>query len=134
ERIKSDKEYSEEGVTYIRRLLPRTEEIVVEGRDVSVDNAWLHSLLDSYAAETDGQQRLAKLNEVGGRLRALDGHLRHADAGTGEQGTTREKIREILSRPAYQPERETAIGGFVKRVLKKVRGFVGDVLSALGRL
>ena len=134
ERIKADKDYSEEGVGYIKHLLPRTEPIEVEGREVSVDNTWLYVLLDSYAAEKDPQQRIAKLNEVAGRLRALDENLRRAEAATSEQGNPRDKVREILSRPAYQPEQETAVGGFIKRVLREVRGFVGEVLSSLGRL
>jgi hypothetical protein len=134
ERIKTDKDYSEEGVSYIKRLLPRTEPIEVEGREVSVDNTWLYVLLDSSLAEKDPQQRIAKLNEVVGRLRALDEHLRLASAATSEQGSPRDKIREILSRPAYQPEQETVVGSFIKRVLRKVRGFAGEVLSSLGRL
>lgn len=134
ERIKTDKDYSEEGVSYIKRLLPGTEPIEVEGREVSVDNTWLYVLLDSYTAEKDPQQRTGKLNEVAGRLRALDEHLRLAAAATSEQGSPRDKIREILSRPAYQPEQETVIGSFIKRVLRKVRSFMGEVLSALGRL
>ncbi len=135
ERIKSDKDYGEEGVSYIKRLLPRSEQIEFERREVTVDNSWLYVLLDSYTAESDPQRRNAVLNEVAGRLRALDEHLRRAEAAaSGETENSRDKIREILSRPAYQPERETAIGGFVKRIFRKVRGFIGEVYSSLTRL
>src|SRR5712664_3998005 len=65
-RIKADKDYSEEGVSYIKRLLPRSEEIEFEGRELTVDNTWLYVLLDSYAAEKDAQQRIARLNEAAG--------------------------------------------------------------------
>lgn len=134
ERIKADRDYREEGVSYIKHLLPRTESIEVEGVAVSVDNNWLYALLDSYVAEKDAQQSTAKLNEIAGRLRALDEHLRRAEIASNQEGSSRDKIREILNRPAYQPEQETAIGGFMKRVLRKVRGFVGEILSSLGRL
>lgn len=134
ERIKADRDYSDEGVSYIKHLLPRTESIEVAGGEVPVDNNWLYTLLDSYAAERDPQQSTSKLNEVAGRLRALDEHLRHAETAANQQEGTRDQIREILNRPAYQPEQETAIGGFIKRVLRKVRGFVGEILSSLGRL
>lgn len=135
ERIKADKDYGEEGISYIKRLLPRSEQIEFEGRETPVDNTWLYVLLDSYAAEKDPQQRTARLNEAVGRLRALDAHLRRAEAAESSQaGDPRDKIREILSRPAYQPEQETAVGAFVKKVLRKVRGFVGEVYSALTRL
>ena len=133
ERIKTDRDYSQEGVGYIRRLLPRTEQVEFEGREMSVDNTWLYISLDSYNAESDPQQRLAKLNEIAGRLKALDEHLRNA-VTEGKQSNPRDKISEILNRPAYQPEQETAIGALTKRVLRKVRGFLGEVLSSLGRL
>lgn len=135
ERIKADKEYNEEGISYIKRLLPRSEQIEFEGRETPADNTWLYVLLDSYAAEKDPQQRAARLNEAVGRLRALDIHLRRSEAEASSQvGNPRDKIREILSRPAYQPEQETAVGAFVKKVLRKVRGFVGEIYSALTRL
>jgi Domain of unknown function (DUF4129) len=135
ERVKADKDYSEEGVSYIKRLLPRSEQIEFEGRQMSVDNTWLYLLLDSYAAEKDPQQRIARLNEAAGRLRALDDHLRRAEAAaSGELSDSRDRIREILSRPAYQPEQETPVGAFVKKVWRKVRGFVGEIFSALTRL
>lgn len=134
ERIKTDKEYGEEGINYIKRLLPGTEQIEFEGREVAVDNTWLHVLLDSYSAEKDPQGRIAHLDEAVGRLRALDDQLRRAEAASGEPGNQNDKIREILSRPAFQPEQETAVGGFVRRVLRKVRGFFGEIGSALQRL
>ena len=135
ERIKSDKDYGEEGVSYIKRLLPKSEQIEFERREVTVDNSWLYVLLDSYSAETDPQRRNAVLNEVTGRLRALDEQLRRAEAASsGETESSRDKLREILSRPAYQPEQETAIGSFIKRIFRKVRGFIGDVYSSLTRL
>jgi len=134
ERIKVDRDYKDEGVSYIKHLLPRTESVEVEGTEVSVDNTWLYVLLDTYSGEKDPQQSTARLNEIAGRLRALDEHLRYAETATNQQGSPRDKIREILNRPAYQPEQETAIGGFVKRILRKVRGFVGEILSSLGRL
>ena len=134
-RIKADADYSEEGISHIKELLPRSEQIEFDGRQMSVDNTWLYVLLDSYAAEKDPQQRIARLNEAAGRLRALDDHLRRAEAAaSGELSDSRDKIREILGRPAYQPEEETQVGAFVKKVWRKVRGFVGEILSALTRL
>jgi hypothetical protein len=135
ERIKADREYSEEGVTYIRRLLPRTEKIEFEGREVSVDNNWLYEMLDSYDSEKDPQQRLAKLNDISGRLRSLDDHLRRAEvSGSVDSNDAGERIREILSRPAYQPEPETPIGAFLRKVMRKIREFLGEIYMALTRL
>ena len=47
ERIKTDKEYGEEGVSYIKRLLPRSEQIEFEGGETLVDNTWLYVVLDA---------------------------------------------------------------------------------------
>jgi hypothetical protein len=107
ERIKTDEDYNEEGISYIKRLLPRSEQIDFEGRETPVDNTWLYVLLDTYAAQKDPQQRTALLNDAGGRLRALDAHLRRAEAAAHDQlEDPRDKIRDILSRPAFQPERD----------------------------
>jgi hypothetical protein len=135
ERIKSDRDYGEEGISYIKRLLPRSEQIEFERREVTADNSWLYGLLDSYTAETDPQRRNGILSEVLGRLRALDEQLRRAEAAaSGQTESSRDKIHEILSRPAYQPEQETAIGGFIKRLFRKARGFLGEIYSSLTRL
>ena len=135
ERIKADREYGDEGIVYIKRLLPKSEQIEFDGREVSVDNRWLHEMLDAYASEKDPQQRIAKLNELSGRLRSLDDHLRRAEtAGSLDSSDAGEKIREILSRPAYQPEPETPIGAFLKKVMRKIRGFLGEIYTALTRL
>jgi Domain of unknown function (DUF4129) len=135
ERIKTDIEYSEEGVTYIRRLLPTSEKIEFDGGEVAVDNGWLYTSLDSYTAENDPQQRIAKLNEISGRLRALDEHLRRVESLDSNDTTgARAKVRDILSRPAYQPEQETVVGAFIKKWLKKARGFLGEIYAAFARL
>jgi hypothetical protein len=135
ERIKTDRVYEEEGTTYIKRLLPRSEQIEFENREVEVDNSWLYLTLDAYTAEKDPQQRVAKLNEASGRLRALDDHLRRAETPESPAGANAsDKIREILSRRAYQPERDTAVGRFIKEVMRRIRSVIGTVYSALTRL
>ena len=136
ERIKSDKEYEEEGISYIKRLLPRTEDVELEGVSTQVNNSWIYVLLDSYAAEKDAQNRMALLNEAVGRLRALDAHLRRAEAetGTSQPENARERIRDILSRRAFQPEPETPVGAFIKKVLVRVRRFVAELYLSLTRM
>jgi len=134
ERIKTDEAYNEEGISYIKRLLPRSEQIEFDGRATTVDNTWLFVLLDSYSAQNDPQQRTALLNEAVGRLRALDVHLRSAEAESSQNDDPREKLREILSRPAFQPEPETVIGALIKKVLRKVRGFMSEIYFTLMKL
>lgn len=136
-RIKADREYSDEGVSYIKKLLPRTEQIEVEGRVVTVDNTWLHEGLGDYEKETDAQRRLAKLNEMEGWLRELDEHLRRAEspaASEADASESRERLRSILARPEFQPEQETRLGRLVKEVRQKIANFLGEIYSAFGRL
>jgi hypothetical protein len=135
-RIKADREYSEEGVSYIKKLLPKTEQIEVEGRVVTVDNTWLHEGLGDYEKETDAQRRLAKLNETEGWLRELDEHLRRAEsaASEAEASESRERLRSILARPEFQPEQQTRLGRLVKEVRQKITNFLGEIYSGFGRL
>src|SRR5262245_1965165 len=106
ERIKKDSDYSDEGVSYVKRLLPRSEEVEFDDHVVVADNDWLHQLLDSYEKESDRQQQLAKLNEAAGRLKALDSQLRAAESErvADSSGDPREQARDILSRKEYQPQ------------------------------
>lgn len=134
ERIKADADYSEEGVDYIKRLLPQSERVELAGREVTVDNSWLHKLLESYSSQSDQQQSLATLNETLGRLRALDDHLRRAQGGVNSETNPRDKVREILSRPAYHPPEETAAGTFIKSIFRKVRAFKDELLAGFRRL
>jgi Domain of unknown function (DUF4129) len=136
-RIRTDQEYGEEGVSYIKKLLPRTEQIEVEGGAVTVDNTWLHEALDGYEKETDAQRRLAKLNQAEGWLRELDEHLRRAQSvAAGDAGAreAREKLRSILMRREFQTEQETRLGRLVKEVRQKITDFLREVFSAIGSL
>jgi hypothetical protein len=133
ERIKADRDYGDEGIAYIKRLLPRSEQIEFDNRSVEVDNTWLYVLLDTYAAQKDPQQRVAMLNEAVGRLRALDEQLRKSEAAASSDQNAREKIREILSRRAYRQEQDTAIGAFVKRVKRKVDVILLEIKMTLIR-
>jgi Domain of unknown function (DUF4129) len=135
-RIKTDEAYSGEGVATIRKLLPESEQVSLEDRTFIVDNAWLHGLLDSYESASGPQQRNSYLEEVEGRLRALNAHLRQSEEASteGASGQPRERIREILSRPEFQPKQESRIARFFKEVWKTITDFIGELWSALRRL
>jgi len=135
ERIKVDREYREEGITAIKHLLPKSESVEFDGGTISVDNAWLYQLIDQYESEAEGPPKAAKLTEIAGRLRALDAHLRKADAAeSNDSDTAHKKIEEILSRRAYQPEPEAPLSSFIKRGLKKVQEFLDEIRLAVRRL
>lgn len=46
----------------------------------------------------------------------------------------RDKVREILSRPEFQPKRENPITSFFKNIWDEIKGFFGDIFEALSRL
>ena len=136
-RIRTDAGYEEEGLNTIRRLLPESEKVQVEGSSVMVDNAWLHDLLESYETEGDPQRRLAYLREAEHRLRALDKHLldpKSFAAGDTATGDPREKVREILSRPAFQPRKESPIARFLKDTWNSIANFLRETFEAIMRL
>ncbi|MEK6302752.1 MAG: DUF4129 domain-containing protein [Acidobacteriota bacterium] len=136
-RMKADPEYGEEGVSYIKKLLPKSEEIGVEDGVVTVDNTWLHQALDGYEKETDASQRQAKLDETEAWLRELDEHLRRSQSPPASEvrsSEAREKLRGILAQPEFQQEQETRIGKVVKEIRQKITAFLGEIYSAFGRL
>jgi hypothetical protein len=46
----------------------------------------------------------------------------------------RVKVREILSRPQFQPKRENPITAFLKKVWNEIANFFNEIFSALSRL
>ena len=132
-RIRTDRDYGEEGIAYIKKLLPGTEEIEVEDGVVTVDNSWLHQALDGYQKENDAQKQLATLNQAEGWLRDLDDHLRRAQSfeGGADANESREKLRSILMRREFQTEQETRLGRFVKEVRQRITEFLREILSAI---
>ena len=140
ERIKADRiEYEDQGLEAIRTLLPESAEIEIEGsaKPFHADNTWLHSKLDSYEDEDDPQQKLAKLNEVGGWLSALDENLLRAEeASTSklDSADSRARIREILNRSDYQPKTESRLGRFIRSVWKTISEFLSELYQAFVRL
>src|SRR5215831_19409024 len=146
DRIKADSDYEPEGLDAIRKLVLRYEQVEAGGDTITVDNTWLYVLLDSFAAQKGAQERLAILNEAGGRLNALDKQLvayeeslhrasRQSDAsGAGDLATKRAQLRRILDRPEYREKPEDPIAAFIQKVRSHVYQFFARLLQRLFRL
>ncbi len=137
ERIKADPIYAEEGIEHIRELLPISETVYMNAQNIKVDNAWLHTLITTYQIEKDPQIQLAKLTEAGGRLRALDDHLREIDLAQmseAEQKNPRTRVQEILNRPEFKPKNQNKVVAFIKGIWDGVRNFFSEMLEAVRRL
>src|SRR5262245_20814629 len=136
ERIKKDRPYASEAISYLKELLPKYEQIDYNGQLVTVDNTWLHTLLDSYEHETASTGNLGKLNEIEGRLRALDEHLIEAEGSKADSGGIEDKsvaLRDILSRPEYKPKPEDPLTVLLRNVKNKIFEAISRILRALGQ-
>jgi hypothetical protein len=130
DRIKTDEQYGEEGVSYIKELLPRSEEVETGSGTIKVDNAWLHRVLDEYRSQEDPQKRLAKLNEAAGRLRALSEHLESAGPEQ-EAAQSRDRIKEILQRAEYREKTEDRLTALIKRIRNEILEFIRDLFARI---
>lgn len=130
DRIKADPQYSDEGITHLKELLPKTEEVRTETGTVTVDNSWLHSMLDEYKAQNDPQQRLSRLDDAAGRLRALNEHVQDVEEST-ESGQTREKLEEILRRSEYREKGEDKLTALIKRIRNEILKFFQDLIMRI---
>jgi hypothetical protein len=94
-------------------------------------------LINQYQLEVDAQLRLAKLTQAGGRLRALDDHLREmelAQMTEAEQNNPRMKVQEILSRPEFKPKKQNQVVAFIKGIWDSITSFFSEMLRAIRRL
>jgi hypothetical protein len=71
------------------------------------------------------------------KLRALDKQLldhKSVAAADTRTGDPREKVREILSRPAFQPRKESPVGRFFKETWNSIVNFLRETFEAIMRL
>jgi hypothetical protein len=129
ERIKTDSQYSEEGASYVKRLLPKSERVDANGQPMMVDNTWLHILLDSYLSEHNPQRKRAELDEAAGRLIALDQHLRSLIDHTARNNASaeRERLRQILARPEFQTQDKSPMAAFIKKLKQRIANALRDL-------
>lgn len=134
QRIKTDESYSEEGISYVKKLLPATEQIESRDKVIDVDNQWLHDKLDEVAAEPDKKQQEEMLDEIHGSLEALDGELIHAEdisrEGVIREGT-KEKLKNILAAEQYREKKESPITKLINETRQKVKEFLTRIYVKL---
>ena len=119
-------------IGYIKSLIPRSEQVEMQGQTIPVDNNWLYALLDSYEAESDQQKQEAKLHEAYERLYALDEHLQLALEAESEDGEQqRAKIREILARREYQEKSESPLTKLIKKVRQQIIDLIRNIYTKL---
>ena len=121
------------GVRQIKELLPKSESVKGEDQVVTVDNSWLHESLASYEAQRNRRKRMEQLTEIGARLSALEARLVGTEeaAPNSEAGGPKERIKEVLSRPAYREKTDNPVTSFIKEIRRKVLNFFGELLRKI---
>jgi hypothetical protein len=126
-------EDTEEGVRQVRKLLPKSENVEMESQVVTIDNTWLHEMLASYEIEANQRKRMEQLTEIGSRLGALETKLGslNENGREAEAENPKDRIREVLSRPAYREKTDSPITAFIKETRRKIISFIEDVLRKI---
>ena len=108
----------------VRRLLPVTERVDVQGSTLDVSNQWLHDTLEAAVGETDPIKRDHILGALDERLAAIEERAAElATAGTASRAKDEDKrkLGEILSRAEYQPPKppeESAVQRWIRQFLE----------------
>jgi hypothetical protein len=130
ERIMTDENYSEEGLSYVKKLLPVSEQVETKGKIIEVDNRWLHKKLDAASAEKEREPRAIILNDIYGSLQSLDLQLIDAEDITRESATTddaKERLKRILAQEQYLVKKESPITKFINETRKKVKDMLIEI-------
>ncbi len=131
ERMKKDNVYLEEGVSTIKSLIPLSEQVEMDGRDVTVDNQWLYDDLEGLEAvnitQTDRQAILDDLKE---KLDALDNQLVQAEDISKEGAAKQQlqaRVKKILADDKYKEKKDDWLTAKIKEIRQKVKDFLIDL-------
>jgi hypothetical protein len=133
-RINTDENYLEEGVSYVKKLLPQTETVELKERTVDVDNKWLHEKLDLAVSDKNKENRKALFAEIQGSLEALDQHLIDAEdisRGGENNAQVRESLKRILAEEKYREKKDNPIAAFIKEKRKQVFDLVSRLWNRI---
>jgi hypothetical protein len=113
----------------VRRLVPTTETVELNGASLKVDNSWVHQDLDKYAEDTE-QTRYELLRRITERLKALDERLDEleglAEGTSASKAEESRKLGEILKRPEYaqQAKQENALSRVLRRLIEWISSWL----------
>jgi hypothetical protein len=119
-------QYISQTTAKMRRDLPRTEKVEVNGGEVEVSNRWLWSRLEQFDAETNRQTRLGIMYEIIERLSAIEERISGpAEKYARSKDEDKQKLAEILSREEYQKpaeQKESLIQRLVREFFEWLAG------------
>ncbi len=123
----------DEGVKDLKDALPASEQVHIGEQTLTVDNRWLHTLLDESAKETDRKARKAKLDEADNRLEALIAHVVSLtdEVAGNEPGDAKERVRRILSSPQFALKQESELSKKIKEIRRRIRDFINELFNRI---
>ncbi|HYP52097.1 MAG TPA: hypothetical protein VEQ42_01070, partial [Pyrinomonadaceae bacterium] len=115
-------------VADVRATLAPRQRISLGGRQVEVDNSWLHESLDAFQRETNARDRAHGLAHLAERLFALAERLAELEAAL-QRAAPRDKEAEkgrlaaILRRPEFNqtPDGRGALARVLEQIVKWLR-------------
>jgi hypothetical protein len=121
-------QYISQTIAKIRRDLPKTEKVEVDGGEVEVSNRWLWSRLEQFDKEQDQQTRVGIMYEINERLSAIEERISGPTAeATRSKDEDKRKLSEILNREEYQKpaeQQESLIQRWVREFFEWLAGSV----------
>lgn len=108
-------------LTRVRELLPARETVLFNGKNIPVDNSWLHEALAEYERSDALQRRSELLEQTLERLLAIEERLQEINAAqtVGDPEANKGRLAEILRRPEYlqAPAEQSALQRLINRFL-----------------
>jgi hypothetical protein len=120
----SDREEQMAAAARIRKTLPVSQRVDVQGSTIEVSNQWLHDALDAAASESDPVKRDQLLGALDERLAAIEeraAELETAEPVSRAKDEDKRKLGEILSRTEYEPPKppeESAVQRWIRQFLE----------------
>ena len=128
----ADFEAEAEALAEARGLLPKAERVEPPGFRAEVDHGWLHAALEEYERTAEGrtdEERAALLEDLAGRLAAVEARLAEAEAPGPARDKEAEKgrLNTILRRPEYaRPEQRQ--GSALQRQIEEFFKWLRDLM------
>ena len=98
-----------DAINRIRRNIPASEKVEINGTAVETSNGWLGAELSSLEKESSDTGRKQILSNISDRLAAIESRVSELESASSAATTKdqdKQKLNEILSRPEYQKPEE----------------------------
>jgi hypothetical protein len=131
ERMKKDEAYEEEGIATIKSLIPASESVEMDGREVTVDNKWLQEGLDEIATDIGSvSSKQGMIEDIRLKLDALDKQLVQAEdisKAKSDKQQLQSQVKKILDGDKYKEKKDDWLTAKIKEIRQKIRDIIMDI-------